>query len=236
MILAAGLGKRLRPLTDDIPKALVKFNGVPLLELLINKLIKHGFNYIVINIHYRGEKILEFLEQKHFPEAQIIISDEREKLLDTGGAIKKAAQYLDTPFLLHNVDIVSTVNLGELFSFHIRNNKLATLAVSNRLTDNVLVFDKNDNLCKWKSYKLNIQKPDINCLDEKEYAFSGIHVISPSIFKYFPSEDKFSIIDFYIQTALRGGQITFYDHSGAKWFDVGTIEKLNEAQKAFLKM
>ena len=134
MIFAAGLGTRLKPLTNDKPKALVTVNGTTLLELTINKLIQHGFNEIIINIHYFGNQIIDFLKSKNNFNISITISDESELLLDTGGGLKKTAYFFNDnkPFLVHNVDIVSEINLTELYAQHLQSDAIATLAVKNR--------------------------------------------------------------------------------------------------------
>ena len=131
MIFAAGLGTRLKPLTDNIPKALVPVAGKPLLQHTIEKLKQSGFDEIIINIHHFGQQIIDFVQENHLFDIRIEFSDEREQLLDTGGGIKKAAWFFDDnePFLIHNVDILSNVNLHDLYHFHLKNNTAATLQI-----------------------------------------------------------------------------------------------------------
>ena len=149
MIFAAGLGTRLKPLTDHMPKALVPVAGKPMLEHVIEKLKASGFNEIVINVHHFGNQIIDFLKEKDNFGIQIWISDETEELLDTGGGIKKAAHFFDEPFLVHNADILSNVNLKDLYEFHQASKNDATLLVSPRKTVRYLLFNEENRLCGW---------------------------------------------------------------------------------------
>ena len=154
MIFAAGLGSRLKPLTDNMPKALVPVAGKPMLEHVILKLKEAGFDQIVINIHHLGQQIIDFLQANNNFGVKIYISDERDYLLDTGGGIKKAALFLqgDEPFLVHNVDILSNVDLKQLYQQHVNNNALATLLVSQRQTSRYLLFNQENKLCGWRNH------------------------------------------------------------------------------------
>ena len=149
MIFAAGLGTRLKPITDSIPKAMVPINGKPLLQLVLEKLKVAGFNEIIVNVHHFPELIIDFLKQNSNFGIRIEISDERDVLLDTGGAIRKAAWFFDDgkPFLVHNVDILSNLNLGDLYHQHLTTNPLATLVVSERDTFRYLLFNGDNRLC-----------------------------------------------------------------------------------------
>ena len=153
MILAAGLGTRLRPLTEKKPKALIEVDGIPLLELVIQRIRQYGFHDIIINIHHFGEQILAFLEQKDNFGLNLCLSDERDFLRDTGGGLKHASWFFDDhqPFLLHNVDILSDVNLHELYQTHLASTALATLAVRNQREPRTLLFDHHDMLCGWQN-------------------------------------------------------------------------------------
>lgn len=237
MIFAAGLGTRLKPLTDTMPKALVPVAGKPMLEHVILKLKSSGFDDIIINIHHFGEQIIEFLQANNNFGANIHISDEREMLLDTGGGIKRALELFPTdgPVLIHNVDILSDVDLNALYDFHLRSGNDATLMVSERKTSRYLIFNKKDRLCGWINKSSGETKPEgfvYNPSADSEYAFSGIHVISPSIMKYMEDyyKGKFPIMDFYLETCREA-------HFGAcikpeiKLIDIGkpeTLEKANE--------
>ena len=179
MIFAAGLGSRLKPLTDSMPKALVPIAGRPMLEHVILKLKASGFTEIVINIHHFGEQILDFLKANDNFGLTIHISDEREQLLDTGGGVRKACTFFehsDEPFLVHNVDILSDVDLKELYDYHLQNGSVATLLASRRKTSRYLLFDTDRRLCGWINKDTGQVKPEGFRPDEsryQEYAFSG---------------------------------------------------------------
>ena len=179
MIFAAGLGTRLKPLTDNKPKALVEVGGKTMLELVILKLKEAGFNEIVINIHHFGQQIIDYLKANNNFGLTIHISDERDYLLDTGGGIKKATPFLmgKEPFLVHNVDIFSNVDLRQLYENHLKSGATATLLVSQRKTARYLLFNKENKLCGWH----NNDYPYFDPKQYQEYAFGGIHVISPKL-------------------------------------------------------
>ena len=207
MIFAAGLGTRLKPLTDHMPKALVPVAGRPMLEHVILKLKAAGFNELVINIHHFGEQILDFLRANQNFGLTIHISDERDCLLDTGGGIRKAEPFFrgNEPFLIHNVDILSDTDLKALYEYHRQSGNDATLLASRRKTIRYLLFDDEKRLCGWINKDTLQTKPEgfaYNPEHHHEYAFSGIHVISPSLFHYMDERwtGKFSIMDFYLQT------------------------------------
>lgn len=218
MIFAAGLGTRLKPLTDHMPKALVPVAGRPMLEHVILKLKAAGFNELVINIHHFGEQILDFLRANQNFGLTIHISDERDCLLDTGGGIRKAEPFFrgNEPFLIHNVDILSDTDLKALYEYHRQSGNDATLLASRRKTIRYLLFDDEKRLCGWINKDTLQTKPEgfaYNPEHHHEYAFSGIHVISPSLFHYMDERwtGKFSIMDFYLQTcreARIGGRLT----------------------------
>lgn len=212
MIFAAGLGTRLKPLTDTMPKALVPVAGKPMLEHVILKLKAAGFTEVVINIHHFGEQIIEFLQHNNNFGLTIHISDERDCLLDTGGGIKKARTFFeqsDEPFLIHNVDILSDVDLRNLYNYHVDNGGVATLLASKRQTVRYLLFDENKHLKGWINKNTSQVKPEGTIYREGlygEYAFSGIHVLSPQIYSYMDDpqwESKFSIMDFYLSSCNR---------------------------------
>lgn len=232
MILAAGLGTRLRPLTADKPKALVAINGKPLLEWIIRKLAYYGFKDIIINVHHFASQIIEFVAKNNSFNVNIQISDERGKLLDTGGGLKNAAWFLDDgkPFLLHNVDIISDIDLSGLYKAHINNDGVATLAVSKRPTNRVLVFNKNGVFCGWRNKQTGEEQLVIDCTDELLYGFSGIHVLEPDIFRYMDEEPAFSIIKTYLDV-IRYKPVYAYEHDHSFWFDTGTIDNLKKASQ-----
>jgi len=231
MLLAAGLGTRLRPLTDHTPKALIEVNGTPLLRIAIEYLAHHGFNEIILNVHHHAEQIVRYLKANQNFGHRIFISDETNQLLDTGGGLRKAAWFFndDQPFLVYNVDILTDLDLGILYQNHLESGALATLAVRNRPSQRYLLFDNENNLCGWQNIKTG------ETIYAREYgsalqnlAFSGIHVISPEIFKHFISEEVFSLIDLYLQLA-GDYPIKGYRHDETRWIDVGKPESLAKA-------
>lgn len=239
MIFAAGLGTRLKPLTDHMPKALVPVAGKPMLEHVILKLKSAGFTELVINIHHFGEQIIGFLEANRNFGLTIHISDERDMLLDTGGGIKKAQNFFsgDEPFLVHNVDILSDTDLKALYEYHLHSGNDATLLASSRKTIRYLLFDDENLLRGWINKDTLQTKPEdfiYRAGQYQEYAFSGIHVISPSLFRYMDRwQGKFSIMDFYLQTcreARLGGYLT----EQLRLIDIGKPETLAKAEE-FIK-
>lgn len=235
MIFAAGLGTRLKPLTDHMPKALVPVSGKPMLEHVIEKLKAAGFDEIVINVHHFANQIIDFLKEKNNFGITIHISDETDFLLDTGGGIKKAAPYFDEPFLIHNVDILSNTDLKALYNYHLQSGNDATLLVSPRQTTRYLLFNSDRRLCGWINKDTLQTKPEGFIYQpnvQKEYAFSGIHIISPGLFKYMDEKwnGKFSIMDFYLQLcqeALIGG----YAKEDLQLIDIGKPETLAKAEE-----
>ena len=236
MIFAAGLGTRLKPLTNTMPKALVPILKKPLLEHVIEKLKGAGFDEIIINIHHFGEQIIEFIEAKESFGIKIKFPDERKRLLDTGGAIKKASWFFDKdePILIHNVDILSSIDITTLYNQHVRSKSLATLVVSDRDTARYLLFDENDNLKGWINKKTGETKSpleDFNPSKFRELAFSGIHVISAKYLnemERFP--DKFSIIDFYLAICNRVNVEAYLSNENSM-IDVGKLDSLKSAEE-----
>lgn len=234
-LLAAGLGTRLKSLTDTTPKALVQINGVTLLELIIKRLISFGFDSIIINIHHFGDQIINFLNEKNNFGVDIKISDERDHLLDTGGGLKNVSSFFNDnkPFLVHNVDILSDLNLSELYHYHLRSNSIATLAVQNRKSSRYFLFDEDNNLCGWKNEKMNETRTTRESKGELiKFAFSGIQIIDPKIFQFMPEKNIFSLVDLYLSIASKK-QISYFDHSGSLFFDLGKKENLIQAEKFY---
>jgi NDP-sugar pyrophosphorylase family protein len=238
MILAAGLGTRLKPLTDSIPKALIKMKDHTLLELQIRKLKSEGFDQIIINVHHFANKIKVYLEKNNFFNCSIVLSDESEKLLETGGGLKKASHFFSDgkPFLVYNVDVLSNINLKRLFDHHLASGNLATLAVMDRNSSRKFLFNNKNILCGWKNEGTSEQKivKDFNS-ELVSLAFSGVQIIDPAIFKYFPDENVFSLIDLYLSTA-KNEKISGYLHNEDNWLDLGKTETLNEAESLFEKI
>lgn len=235
MIFAAGLGTRLKPITDTLPKALVPIAGKTLLEHTILKLKSSGFTDIVINVHHFANKITEFLKANNNFGVNISISDESEMLLETGGGIRKAAPLLGSePFLIHNVDIVSNMDLRHLYNEHIKTGADATLLVSSRKSSRALLFDNDGNLKAWRnntSGELKTPYQEIKTENLQPYAFSGIHIFSPSLFKYmdrYPA--KFPIIDFYLDICCKA-KIKASVSKNLRLIDVGKLDSLSEAER-----
>ncbi|MDH6535647.1 nucleotidyltransferase family protein [Parabacteroides sp. 52] len=236
MIFAAGMGTRLKPLTDNTPKALIPVGGKPMLEHIILKLKTAGFDELVINIHHEGQQILDFLAANENFGVRIHISDERDYLLDTGGGIKKAFSFLEgnEPFLVHNVDIFSNVDLQKLYHTHAETNPLATLLVSKRKTSRYLLFNKENKLCGWRNHETGEVKsyyPDFDPSLYDEYAFGGIHVLSPQIFEWMEEwTGKFSIINFYLSICAKTN-IYAYPSQDLRLLDIGKPEALEKAEQ-----
>ena len=237
MIFAAGLGSRLKPLTDSTPKALIPVAGEPMLAHVIHKLKAAGFTEIMINIHHLGQQILDYLEANHYFGITIHISDERDELLDTGGGICKASHFFTAgePVLVHNVDILSNTDLKALYDYHLASGNDATLLVSQRKTARYLVFNKGHRLCGWINKETLQTKPEGFVYQpslHQDYAFSGIHVISPSLIKYMSGRwtGKFSITDFYLQNCRQahiGGLIATH----LQLIDIGKPDTLQNAEE-----
>ena len=235
MILAAGLGQRLQPLTLSTPKALIPINGKPALAHVIEQLKAVGCNEIAINIHHHGQQIIDYLRSQQNFGVNIFISDERQYLLDTGGGLKQAADFFDDneAFLLHNVDIITDINLKTLLAAH-RPEALATLFVSRRPTSRNLLFDRNNLLFGWRNKETNEVRsayPDFEPDTYHEYAFNGVHVVSPSIFNLMDEwTGKFSIIQFYISVCARH-KIYAWRPDNPVLFDIGKPEGLASAEQ-----
>ena len=234
MIFAAGLGTRLKPLTDHMPKALVPVAGKPMLEHVIRKLIAAGCNEIVINVHHFADQIIDFVKANNNFGITIHISDETDMLLDTGGGIKKASSFFNEPFLIHNVDILSNVDLKSLYEYHLTSGNDATLLVSPRKTVRYLLFDEGNQLCGWVNKDTLQTKPEGFVYQpevQKEYAFSGIHIVSPSLFNYMGENwiGKFPIMDFYLQTCQEA-KLGGYAKEDLQLIDIGKPETLAVAE------
>lgn len=237
MIFAAGLGTRLRPLTDHCPKALVPVAGRPMLEHVIQRLRNAGFNDLIINIHHQGEQIIEYLKKHPFPKTTIRISDERNILLDTGGGILKARPMLDgnEPFLIHNVDILSDIDLHAFYQQHLQTGAEASLLVSKRHTTRYLLFDEKYYLHGWTNKETGEVKPaNINPATYLQLAFGGIHVFSPSLFKRMEMnkwQGRFSIIPFYLSICNKANIKGIKANDEDQWFDIGKPETLKQAER-----
>jgi len=234
MILAAGLGTRLKPFTDKYPKALAIVNGKSLLQRNIEYLQDFGITEVIVNVHHFADKITRAIKKNKGFGSTIVISDETQEILETGGAIKKASWFFkdNEPFVLMNVDVLTNMDMELMIKHHIKQKPLATLAVTTRKTSRYFLFDELDNLCGWKNEKTNEQKMSKEIIGHTQKAFSGIHVISPDIFSLIKHEGKFSIIDVYLELS-KTHAISAFDHSTSKFVDVGQPESIVQAEKMF---
>ena len=241
MVLAAGLGTRLRPLTDDRPKALVTVAGRTLLELTLGRLRTFGVNEVILNVHHFADMIVAYLQANQNFDMRIEISRE-DVLLDTGGGLKKAAWFFledggpkDEPFIVHNVDVLSTIDLARMVRFHSEHNALATLAVQQRDNSRPLLFNEHGQLCGRRigpgpgsgaetEWALPAQKFN-------SFAFCGIHVLSPRIFANLPEQGVFSIIPAYLRLASQGESILAFRADEYYWRDLGRPEDIAEAER-----
>lgn len=224
MILAAGVGSRLRPLTDHTPKALLEWEGKSLLEHVIMKLIANGFREIIINVHHFAERIVQHIEKNDRFGIRIAFSHE-EELLDTGGGIARASWFFgDRPFLVHNVDILSSIHLGALLQAHEEGGALATLAVKDRPTSRSLLMDRDGLLKGWRD---NRSGETILTGDGKEeltpIAYSAIQVMDPAIIEHFPGEKRFGLMPFYLELSKKH-PVRLYRHDEDTWTDMGRPE------------
>lgn len=238
MIFAAGMGSRLGNITRHRPKALVEVGGEPMLKRVIDNLKDSGVNEIVINTHHYGEQIASYLQENQNFGIKISISAETDRLLDTGGGLLKAREYLDfqEPFIVHNVDILTDVDLCDMMANHLSTGADVTLLCSDRSTSRYFLFDRNDLMCGWENIKTDEKKhPESQTLpsDYRRLAFGGIHIIGPKIFDklhdYAKNDDKFSITPFYIENCDKL-KIKAYVPENYKWIDMGKPESLIEAR------
>ena len=233
MIFAAGLGTRLKPLTDTMPKALVPVCGQPLLYHVLSKLVTAGYDDVIVNVHHFPDQIIDYLCVNDFG-VKITISDEREFLRETGGGIKHVRPLLTEPFLVHNVDIISNLDFKWLRQQH-REDAVATVVVSERETQRYLLFDEEGRLKGWTNVKTGeVRSPfgDIDPAKFRKLAFAGIHMMSPAIFDAFDKlgfGDRFSIMDFYIQ-ACADYPVYAAVPPDFKMVDVGKFDSLPEAE------
>ncbi|MFH1121342.1 MAG: nucleotidyltransferase family protein [Bacteroidota bacterium] len=233
MILAAGLGTRLKPMTDHTPKALLQAGPYTLLEFAVLKLASAGFSDLIVNVHHHADTVIKYLADHRNFGCNISISDEREQLLDTGGGIRKASWFFNdgNPFLVYNVDIVTNLDLQKLYNHHCESHNLATLVVRRRKTTRYLLFDEFMKLKAWENVTTGEKRiVQMTSGSLNPYAFSGIHVISPEIFGLMEAQDRFSIINTYLRVAAThpvGG----YPDESLLWADAGKPDSLTEAGK-----
>jgi N-acetyl-alpha-D-muramate 1-phosphate uridylyltransferase len=242
MIFAAGLGTRLAPFTSHAPKALVPLGGKPMLQRVAEKLIGAGAGTIVVNVHHHAEKIVDFLERLEHPGVRFIVSDESDRLLDTGGGLKKAAPHLagGGPIILHNADVLSDIDLGGMVRHHLSSGAIATLAVTRRESTRYFLWDGSGRLGGWENRTTGerilcgmhhdpVSEPSAAL---EPLAFSGIHIVDPALFTHLQERDVFSINQVYLQLAA-AHPVIHYLHDHRYWADLGTPEKLRLAEKLY---
>jgi N-acetyl-alpha-D-muramate 1-phosphate uridylyltransferase len=233
MIFAAGLGTRFKPWTDQHPKALAVVNGKSLLQRTVEYLQQYDIMDVVVNVHHFPGQVKEAIEKNNGWGSRIVISDESNELLDTGGGMIKAKQLLEGErFLTINVDILTDLNLREFLASHQLQNSLITLAVTERETSRYLLFNKYNRLCGWKNKATGEEKIVLQAKDLFEKAYSGLAIFEPGVFKLSAPEGKFSLIDLYLSLA-HDNKIACFDHTGSKLLDVGKPGTVEEANKIF---
>ena len=236
MILAAGLGTRLKPFTDKHPKALAMVNGKTLLQRSIEYLARFGFNEVIVNVHHFADQIIDVIEKNDGFGSKVTISDETNAVLETGGGIKKAGWFLGkdaSSFVVMNVDILTDLDLGNMLGFHEKNKPLVTLAVTLRETSRYFLFDEKDQLCGWTNVKSGEETISRQSSKYIQKAFSGIQIISPEIFRLIKQTGKFSMVDVYLELA-KENSILGFEHDPSNLVDAGKPESLLLAGKLFI--
>lgn len=240
MILAAGLGTRLRPLTNEKPKALVEVDGVPMLERVARRLVEAGAHRLIVNVHHHADQVKAFVAQQQGFGVETVISVEPEQALETGGGLKHAAGLFEreAPFLLHNVDVVTDLDLAALYHAHQAGDALATLACRPPETDRYLLFDEAANLCGYatrdgEEHFIGDEADGAARGPVERLDFCGVQALSPRIFDLMTEEGKFSIIGVYVRLVREAGtRVVPYRIDGSFWLDIGTPERLEAARRA----
>lgn len=235
MVLAAGLGTRLRPLTDDRPKALVEVGGRTMLELALERLRAFGIGHVIVNVHHYADMVVDYLRAHQNFGMHIEISRE-EELLDTGGGLKRAASFFlenrsEEPFVVHNVDVLSTIDLGRMVRWHREREALATLAVQDRQTSRYLVFDDQGRLCGRQAARGGTAQFTRECTAPQPLAFSGIQIVSPELLRLMCEDGSFSIIAAYMRLAGEGEKVIAFRADEFHWRDLGRPESVAEAAR-----
>lgn len=229
MILAAGKGTRLQPLTNTKPKALIEVCGISMLEHQVNYLRHYGIKEIIINVHHFADQITDFFSRKNFG-CRIEFSDEREELLDTGGGLKKASWFFDDgkPFVLIGSDIFTDLNLDDFISFHKAKNPVASIAVKKRTTTREVLIDDNNFLCGWRNNVTSDEIINRSATSQlNNYGFSVVHIIDPGIFKLMTEDGAFSMIPFYLRICANHPVMAFV-HNQSEWYEFGRVQNLED--------
>ncbi|HZH64366.1 MAG TPA: sugar phosphate nucleotidyltransferase [Flavisolibacter sp.] len=233
MIFAAGLGTRFKPWTDKHPKALAVVNGKSLLQRNIQYLQQYGITEVVVNVHHFADQIVDTIKQNSGWGSHIIISDEREEVLETGGGLLKAKQHLQgETFITINVDILTNANLDDFLATHRQEEATITLAVTDRKTQRYLLFNKDNHLCGWRNTDTEKEKISVPAEEYVEKAYSGIAIFEPSVFDAIIQRGKFSLIDVFLTVAAHS-KICGYNHSSSNVIDVGRTESVALAESMF---
>jgi N-acetyl-alpha-D-muramate 1-phosphate uridylyltransferase len=232
MILAAGQGTRLRPLTDHIPKPLVRFKGTPLLEIIIKRLLNTGMEKIIVNVHHMAEQVVEFLKLRDYYHGNVLVSDETNRLMDTGGGVLKASELLNNgePFLVHNVDVFTNLDITKLIQTHQTDDALITIAVKKRVTSRSLLFDKQNQLTGWQHNQTGEKKiiRDFSG-DLTEYGNSCVYIINPEFFRLVQTREPVSLTDIYLDLAKKH-TIKGYIHNQDYWYNLGLYDAFLKAE------
>lgn len=235
MILAAGLGTRLKPFTDRHPKALALVNGKSLLQRNIEYLQHTGIKNVIVNVHHFADQITEAIQLNRGWGSSVTISDETNEVLETGGGLKKASWFFEGEenFILLNADILTDLSLQQMVQQHWQHQSLATLATTGRTTSRYFLFNDEGHLCGWRNVKTGEEK--ISRLSAAYYpkAFSGLHVINTKLLSLMYCKGKFSMVDVYLELSIKK-DIMPYDHSNTKFIDVGKPESIAIAESLFV--
>ena len=235
MILAAGVGSRLGAITRDQPKALVSVGGVTVLEHVARRLLAAGADRLIINVHHFAEQIVDFVRQHHGFGVEVQFSLEAEVPLETGGGLLQATPLFrrDAPFFMHNVDVLSHLDLTRLYARHQESGALATLAVQQRESSRYLLFDEHGLCGRLDRRRVSAAELHATAQEVRHYAFAGVHVVSPALLERIPERGRFSIIDVYLRLAGEGAHIAAFDIGRARWLEIGSPERLAEARAAY---
>lgn len=234
MIFAAGLGTRLKPWTDNHPKALAQVNGKPLLQRNIEYVKHFGIQHIIVNVHHFAGQVIDFLEENDNFNCDITVSHEEDQPLETGGGLQKAGWFLkdSNPFFVINADILTNLDIKGMLKFHYEHKALVTLAVTDRNASRAFLFNNENRLCGWRNNKSGEEKISLPSFNATPKAFSGIHIIDPAVFSLITESGKFSLVDLYLRLSKKHSIIA-YNHSGDLLIDVGKPEAIAEAEKYF---
>lgn len=234
MIFSAGLGTRFKPWTDMHPKALVMVNGKPLLQHNIEYLQKYGITDVVVNVHHFAGQVIEAIQKNNGWGSNVLISDESDEVLETGGGLLKAKNLLQDgePFITLNADFLTDLSIADLIRFHKNKKALISFGITDRKTSRYFLFDEENRLCGWRNTNTGEEKISVPKDNLKEWAYSCVAVFQPEIFELIPQRGKFSLVETYLSLAA-AYPIYGYNHSGDKLVDVGKPESVAVAEKLF---